>query len=377
VIRIGIDPPSSLPGLTRQSIVLKNEALFSMDARVKPAHDRSRTTVAGIHAPLGEVLMKIAHVGAAALAAVLALSTPAPAQEHYPSRLITVVVPITAGTTIDILARLYGEALSRRFGQQVVIANRPGAGGLIGAQAVAGAPPDGYTVLLANSGHAILGTLNKNLPFDPVGDFAGVCLIGDAPTVVNVAPSLGVRTLREFVDLAKAKPGSINYGSAGIGTATHLAGAYFALQTGTQLVHVPYTVSSTIIADLLGGRIGATFAPAAFTLPLLQDGKLLALAVAADEPIREPIAVPTALSANVDYRIATWYGFLAPAKTPSAVLQALHDAIVEVGKDPELQAKIRIQGITPQSIGLRDFDTHIRKDMARLEPLLATIARSN
>jgi tripartite-type tricarboxylate transporter receptor subunit TctC len=320
--------------------------------------------------------MKVAHLSAVVFA-MLALSAPAPAQEHYPSRMLTIVVPITAGTTIDILARLYGEALSRRFGQQVVIANRPGAGGLIGAQTVASAASDGYTVLLANSGHAILGTLNKTLPFDPVGDFAGVCLIADAPTVITVAPSLNVRGLRELVDLAKAKPGSINYGSAGIGTATHLAGAYFALQTGTQLVHVPYTVSSTIIADLLGGRIQATFAPAAFTLPLLQDGRLVALAVAADEPMREPIAVPTALSAGIDYRIATWYGFLAPAKTPRAVLQALHDAIAEVGKDPELQAKIRQQGVTPQNIGLADFDLHIRKDMARLEPLLATIGRSN
>lgn len=321
--------------------------------------------------------MRVAHLSAVAFAAMLALSVSAPAQEQYPSRTITIVVPITAGTTIDILARLYGEALSRRFGQQVVIANRPGAGGLIGAQAVASAAPDGYTVLLANSGHAILGTLNKNLPFDPVGDFAGVCLIADAPSVINVAPSLGARSLREFVDLAKAKPGSLNYGSAGIGTATHLAGAYFALQTGTQLVHVPYTVSSTIIADLLGGRIQATFAPAAFTLPLLQDGRLLALAVAADEPMHEPIAVPTAISANVDYRIATWYGFLAPAKTPNAVLKTLHDAIVEVGTEPELLAKIRVQGLNPQNVGLADFDRHIRKDMTRLEPLLATIARSN
>ena len=215
------------------------------------------------------------------------------------------------------------------------------------------------------------------MPFDPIGDFAAVSLIGDAPTLVNVAPSLGVRTLTEFVDLAKAKPGTINYGSAGIGTATHLAGMYFASQTGTNLVHVPYTVSSTIIADLLGGRIHVTFAPAAFTLPLLQDGRLLALAVAANEPIREPIAVPTALSAHIDYQNATWYGFLAPAKAPASVLQTLHDAIVAVGTDPELKEKIGAQGITPRSIGLRDFDAHIRKDMDRLEPLLRTIARSN
>src|SRR5437870_4438669 len=286
--------------------------------------------------------MKPMKFATAVLATAMAVGAPAAAQEQYPSRMITVVVPLTAGTTIDILARLFAEGLSKRFGQQVIVSNRPGAGGLIGAQAVAAAPADGYTILLANSGHAILGTLNKNLPFDPVGDFAGVCLIGDAPTVVTVAPSLGVRKLREFIELAKTKPGTINYGSAGVGTATHLAGAYFGLQTGTELVHVPYTVSSTMIADLLGGRIHATFAPAAFTLPLLQDGRLLALAVADDEPIREPIAVPTALAANVDYRNATWYGFLAPAKTPRAILQVLRDALVEVGKDPDLHAKIRV-----------------------------------
>jgi tripartite-type tricarboxylate transporter receptor subunit TctC len=321
--------------------------------------------------------MKLMNWAVAALATALAVGSSAQAQDQYPSKLLTVVVPLTPGTTIDILARLFAESLSKRFGQQVIVANRPGAGGLIAAQAVATAPADGYTVLLANSGHAILGTLNKNLPFDPVGDFAGVSLIGDAPTLVNVAPSLGVRSLQDFIALAKAKPGTINYGSAGIGTATHLAGAYFALRTGTELVHVPYTVSSTIIADLLGGRIHATFAPAAFTLPLLQDGRLLALAVAADEPIREPIAVPTALSAGVDYRNATWYGFLAPAKTPRAALQILHDAIVGASTDPELMEKIKVQGITPRSIGLRDFDAHIRKDMDRLGPLLKSIAGSN
>lgn len=219
--------------------------------------------------------------------------------------------------------------------------------------------------------------MNKNLPFDPVADFAGICMVGLAPTVVTVAPSLGVHTLREFIDLAKAKPGTINYGSAGIGTATHLAGAYFSYQTGTQLVHVPYTVSQTIITDMLAGNIQATFAPEAFTLPLLKDGRLLALAVADEAPIREPIQVPTALSAGVDYLNATWYGFLVPAKTPRAVLQKLHDDIADVGKDPDIQAKIRLQGITPASVGLTDFDTYIRKDMARLAPLLATIGQSN
>src|SRR5262245_47398337 len=183
-------------------------------------------------------------VGPVTLALLLALAgAPSRAQEHsqdrFPSRLITVVVPLTAGTTADILARLFAEGLSKRFDQRVVVSNRPGAGGLIGVQAVASGPADGYTVLLANSALTILGALNKNVPFDPIASFAGVYLIGEAPAVVNVAPSLGVRTLVELIALAKARPGAINYGSAGIGTATHIAGAYFALRTGTQLVHVP------------------------------------------------------------------------------------------------------------------------------------------
>ena len=318
--------------------------------------------------------MKFSQLIAAVLTGLVCLCPPARAQDHYPSRLITIIAPITAGTTIDILARLYADKLSKRFGQQVVVVNRPGAGGLIAAQAVASSPPDGYTLIFVNSGHTILGALNKNLPFDPVRDFAGVSLVGEAPTIVTVPPALEVSNLKEFVARAKARPGTINYGSAGIGTATHLAGAYFALKTDTDLVHIPYTVSATIIADMLGGRIQASFVPAAFVLPLLQDGRLRALAVSAKEPVTDPIRIPTALSQGIDYQNATWYGILAPAKTPKSVLQSLSQAISEVGKDPELQAKIRAQGIDPRDIELEKFDLHIQADMARLDPLLKVIA---
>lgn len=318
--------------------------------------------------------MKFSQLIAAVLTGLVCLCPPARAQDHYPTRLITVIAPITAGTTIDILARLYADRLSKRFGQQVVVVNRPGAGGLIAAQAVASSPADGYTLIFVNSGHTILGALNKNLPFDPVRDFAGVSLVGEAPTIVTVPPALDVSNLKEFVARAKARPGTINYGSAGIGTATHLAGAYFALKTGTDLVHIPYTVSATIIADMLGGRIQASFVPAAFVLPLLQDGRLRALAVSAREPVTDPIRIPTALSQGIDYQNATWYGILSPTKTPKAVLQSLSQAISEVGKDPELQAKIRAQGIDPRDIELEQFDLHIQADMARLDPLLKAIA---
>jgi tripartite-type tricarboxylate transporter receptor subunit TctC len=317
--------------------------------------------------------MSLSRFAAAWWRVIAGLCAQARAEDQYPSRLITIVVPITPGTTIDILARLYADKLAKKFGQQVVVANRPGAGGLIAAQAVANALADGYTVIFANSGHAILGTLNKNLPFDPVRDFAGVSLVGEAPTIVTVPPALGISSLQELVELAKAKPGTVHYGSAGIGTATHLAGAYFALLTGTDLVHVPYTVSATIIADMLGGRIQSSFVPMAFVLPLLEDGRLRALAVSAKEPVTDPIKIPTALSQGIDYQNATWYGILAPAKTPRQSLEVLNQAIAEASRDPELQAKVRVQGIEPRDIGLDKFDAHIRNDMARLEPLLKSI----
>ena len=296
------------------------------------------------------------------------------AQEQYPNRLVTIIAPITPGTAIDIMARLYADKLSKQFGQQVVVTNRAGAGGMIGAQAVANAPADGYTVLFANSGHAILGAINKNLTFDPIGDFAGVFLAGEAPGIVVVPPSLGVSNLKEFVELAKSKPGTINYGSAGIGTSTHLAGAYFALKTGIEIVHVPYTVSAAIIADLLGGRIQASFVPLAFVLPLLQDGRLRALAVAAETPVTNSISIPTAQSQGFDYQYGTWYGMLAAGKTPKPVLTTLTQAMAEASKDPELIAKIRVQGIEPRDIGLDRFDAHVRAEMARLDPVLKTVA---
>jgi tripartite-type tricarboxylate transporter receptor subunit TctC len=311
------------------------------------------------------------------IAATACLAVTARARDGYPSRLITIVAPISGGTTIDILARLYADRLAKRFGEQVVVLNRAGAGGLVGARAVATAAPDGHTLLFANSGHAILGALNKDLPFDPVADFAGVSLVGEASAVVVVPPSLGVMNLKDFVALARSKPGEINYGSAGIGTATHLAGAYFARQAGIELVHVPYTVSATIITDLLGGRIQASFVPIAFVLPLLQDGRLRALAVAAREAVADPIAIPTALSQGIDYDYATWYGVLAPGKTPLTTLETLNRAFAEAGKDPDLQMKMRIQGIEPRQMGLKAFEAHIRDDMARVAPLLESVAEKH
>ena len=316
--------------------------------------------------------MKLARLMAAALL-FATLVLPARAADQFPSRLITLVVPLTPGTTIDILARLYADKLSQVLGQQILVLNKPGAGGVIGGETVANATPDGYTLLFANSGHSILGFVNKSMPFDPIRDFAGVSTVGVAPAIVVVPAALGVTSLKEFVDLAKSKPGQLNYGSAGIGTSTHLAGAYFAEQAKIDLVHVPYTVSSGIISDMLSGAIQASFDPLAFVLSFLQNGSLRGLAVGADAPIADPVKIPTAVSQGVDYHYATWYGILAPVKTPKPVLKTLADAIAKVSQDPDLAQKIKAQGIRPENILLDAFDSYVDKDVERLEPLIKGI----
>ncbi len=320
--------------------------------------------------------MRVAKVFAVVVVALITLSLPARAQDKYPSRLITIVAPISPGTAIDIMARLYAEKLSSKFGWRVVVEDRPGAAGAVGGEYVSRAPADGYTLICANSGLTFLKYTNKSLKFDPLTSFSGVAIVGQAPAVVTVSPQLGVKDLRAFIALAKAKPGTLNYGSAGVGSATHLAGAYFAEQTGTDLVHVPYTDSTAILSDLLGGRIQASFVPAAFVAPLLKEGKLSALAVAADEPLTEPITIPTAVSQGVNYRFATWYGLLAPAHTPKAILDTLHEAISSVSKDPELIAKITGLGLISQDQGPDAFEATIHKQIVDLTPVLNGIVKA-
>src|SRR5262245_28529500 len=187
--------------------------------------------------------------------------------DQYPSRPVSIIVPLTAGTTVDVVARIYAEAISKRLGQPVVILNKPGAGGMIAAQSTATAAPDGYTIQMANSGHVIAGLLSKNLNFNVVTDFAGIAMVGEAPAVVVVSPALKVKDLREFVAAAKAKPGALNYGSGGVGSATHLAGAHFLAKAGIDMVHVPYKTATDLLSDLVTGRIEATFSPTAFVGP--------------------------------------------------------------------------------------------------------------
>jgi tripartite-type tricarboxylate transporter receptor subunit TctC len=306
--------------------------------------------------------------------ALSAAAAPARAQSGYPSRVITLVTQSSPGTALDVVGRLYADRIAKLLNAQTVVLNRPGAGGLIAARAVATAPADGYTLLVTNSGHAILGTLNKNLPFDPMGDFAGIAMIAEAPAVVTVPPALGVTTLKDFVELAKGRPDSIRYGSAGIGTSTHLAGAYFEKQAGVRMTHVPYRNTSETLSDLLTNRVQAVFSPVTPNAQQIKEGGLLGLAVSAREPMVSPVAVPTAISQGIDYEYSTWYGFLAPKETPPAVLAILAQAIDQASKEPDLKAQVEAQGLAQRIILLQQFDRYIRSDMARLDPILREIA---
>ncbi len=307
----------------------------------------------------------LASVSALALAFSSTL-VPTMAQDKYPNRPINIIVPLTPGITLDVLARLYAEKMSVILGQPVVVINRPGAGGIIGTQSVATSSPDGYNLLMTNSAHVIQPVINKSLPYDPLKDFRGVFLVADAPAVVYVNSNLGVNNLQEFIALAKSRPGTMNYGSAGIGSATHIAGAYFAQQAGINLVHVPYKLSADIVSDLLGGRIQAVFAPSAYLPTMVKDGRLKALAISSSSDLREPFAAPSARSQGVDYITTTWYGMVAPSRTPPAIVDTIAKAMKQVSEDPEVKSKLQMQGLIANTLALGDFDAFMKKDLDRL-----------
>jgi len=303
----------------------------------------------------------------------------ASAQERYPAKPVQMVVPLSPGTTVDIIARLYADRLTQRLSQTVIVQNRPGAGGTIAAQSVAASAPDGTTILMANTQHSVNPALYANLAYDTLRDFAGIAMVAEAPALVNVNPALGAKTLAEFIALAKAKPGTINYGSAGVGTATHLGGAYFASQAKIDIVHVPYKVTSDLVADIVTGRIQATFSPIAFMLAQVREGKLLALAVTSRARVPVLPEVPTVAEAAIPgYESSTWYGFLAPARTARAIREQLARHLREISEEKEVKEKFAAQGIFPRSIELEDFDSFIREDVARLGALAKAVgAKAN
>jgi tripartite-type tricarboxylate transporter receptor subunit TctC len=295
--------------------------------------------------------------------ALACLGSPAFAQT-YPSRPIKFLVPFSAGSGTDIIARTVGEAMSRNVGQPVIVENKPGAGGTIAAAQVARAEPDGYTVLIHSSGHVLNPAIYPNLPYDTLRDLTGVTPLAAMPNVLVVSPARGWKTVGDLVAAAKAKPGQLNYASAGIGSATHMNAEKFRLQAGIEAQHVPFKGTPEAISDVIGGRNDWFFAPLSAALPLVREGKLQALAVST--PTRASVlpAVPTTVEAGVpgsDYIF--WVAMIVSSQTPPAITQRLHDEALKVLGDVDVKERLAKLGAEPFPLAQDAFNAFIRTEV--------------
>ncbi len=278
------------------------------------------------------------HLFIAALVAVLLTSFTVNAQD-FPGKPIRIIVPYTAGGSSDYVARTIATRLQENLKSPVVVENKPGGNAQIGCDYVAKSAPDGYTLLLAGlTTHAAAPALYKKLPYDPIKDFTPITNVIESPLVVVVHPDVRANTLGEFIALAKASPGRLNYGSAGVGNTLHLAGETFRMATATELVHVPYKGASQALGDLLGGRIQVMFDLPQTPLSNIQGGKLRALAVTGSERLSLLPGVPTTAEAGLpSFTFGTWIGLVAPAGTPGAIINRLHAEIVKAATQPEVK----------------------------------------
>lgn len=284
--------------------------------------------------------------------------------QSFPSKPIKLVVPFTAGSGTDIIARTIGDAMSKGLGQPVIVENKPGAGGTIGAAQVARSEPDGHTILIHSSGHALNPAIYPSLPYDTVKDLTGVTPLAALPNVMVVSPSRGWKTVADVVAAAKAKPGTLNYASAGMGSATHMNAEKFRLQAGIAASHVPFKGTPEAIADVIGGRNDWFFAPLSSALPLIKDGKLQALAVSTSARSPNLPDVPTTVEAGVpgsDYTF--WVGMIVPAATPPAVVKRLHDEAVKALATPEVKERMARLGAEAFTMAPDVFNAYIRSEM--------------
>jgi tripartite-type tricarboxylate transporter receptor subunit TctC len=297
-----------------------------------------------------------------ALAAPLGLAR----ADDYPSHTIRLIVPYAAGGGADSVARIVAKRMSENMGQPIVIENRGGAGSIIGTEAVKKSDPDGYTLLLGQSGPiSINPAVYKTLPYDPVADFAPISMTTSYPYIMVVNPKLGVKNLKEFVALAKSKPGELNFGTTGVGAANHLVTELFDSKAGIKMTHVPYRGTALAVTDLLAGQVQVVFADPITALPHMKAGTLIALAVTSKE--RSPVApeVPTvAESGYPGFDAIAWHGILAPAKTPPAIIARLNAEIVKALKDPETKSLLEKQAMQTVGNSPQAFAAFIKQDIA-------------
>ncbi len=312
--------------------------------------------------------------GIALMVSALAVAASACAQDRYPNKAVRMVVPFPPGSASDFLARTVGQKLGERYGQQIVIDNRPGAGGLVGSGIVATAVPDGYTLTLIGQPHLVNTLIHKDPGYRPFDDFASVTEVASMPNVLVVAPNLPVKSVTSLIALAKAKPGQLNIGSAGVGSSSHLAGEMFKSVAGIDVVHIPFRLLGDIFAEMLAGRVHLYVFPLPAAMPMLKQGKLQPLAVATPKRAVALPDVPTMAEAGLPaFKSDSWFGILVPAKTPRAIIARLNADVGAILRDPAIKERMLAQGAEPVFGTPGEFLKLQRDEYLRIQKLVRDI----
>jgi tripartite-type tricarboxylate transporter receptor subunit TctC len=286
--------------------------------------------------------------------------------QNYPSRPVRLVIPFGTGGSADISGRVVAQKLSESLGQQFVIDNRSGAGGIIGTETVAKANPDGYTLLLGSFGtHTANPSLYKKLPYDAIKEFTAISLIATVPNVLVEHPSVPAKSVAELIALAKTKPGGLNYASSGAGTGTHLAAELFKSMAGVDIVHVPYKSAGTAITDLIGGQVQLMFSTLPSVIPHVKAGKLRALGVSTTKRSDAAPDIPAIAESLKGYDVGTWFGVLAPAATPRPVINLLGREIARITRMPDVRERLLSLGAEPVGNSPEEFALYIRVELPK------------
>jgi tripartite-type tricarboxylate transporter receptor subunit TctC len=296
---------------------------------------------------------------------LLALAACNVSAQGWPAKPLRAIVPVGAGSSTDIVHRIVLEQVAEQLGQPIVVENRVGAGGSIGTAAVAKAPPDGYTLLANGSAHTIAPALYRNLPYDPVRDFAAIVPIGSSPSVLVVSPARGMKRAADLVAAAKAQPNALNFSSVGIGTATHLSAERFVASAGVLAVHVPFKGGAEAMTEVLAGRVDFFFGPVALVLPQVREGKLVALAVNTSKRSATLPDVPTTSEAGIiDAEYPIWFGLFAPAGTPREVVERISRETLIALQTPKVRERLAALGVDPMPMSPDEFAAHVNREVS-------------
>jgi tripartite-type tricarboxylate transporter receptor subunit TctC len=319
--------------------------------------------------------MKLAYVPLMCVASVLTLSVragPASAQQDYPTKPIRMIVAVAPGGATDILARAVGTKLAENLRQQVIVENRPGANHIIGGQLTAKAAPDGYTIQVIPEGFVINASMYAKLPFDPVRDFSAIAILALVPNVLAIHPSIPARSVKQFIALARARPGQMNYGTSGVGAPSHMSAELLKVLTRVEYIHVPYKGQSLAVTDLVGGHLHFAFPSIPASVGFIRAGRLVALGVTTAQRATALPDVPTIQEAGVPgYEVAGWYGVIGPAGMPQALVARINREINAILKVPETRDQLSSQGADPRTGTPEEFAAAMANDMKKWQKVVA------